>query len=240
MERDSEEAPRGEDEVREATPAGETWGIVLAAGGGSRFGEPKQFAILGGVRVVDRAVAAAGVSCDAIVVVLPPGVPWDGAAVAATVVGGDSRSDSVRAGLAAVPAEAAIVVVHDAARPLASPALFDAVVKAVRAGADGAVPGVPVTDTLKRVEGGRVRVTLGRDALVAVQTPQAFKAAVLRAAHEHGASASDDAALVEVAGGAIVVVAGDPANLKLTTPVDLELLDALLRESQSFRHREAP
>lgn len=141
--------------------------------------------------------------------------------MAAAVAGGATRSDSVRAGLAKVPAEAAIVVVHDAARPLAAGSLFAAVIDAVRAGADGAVPGLPVPDTLKRVDRDRVVATVDRDGLVAVQTPQAFRAAVLRAAHSAGGDATDDAALVEAAGGTVVVVPGDPANVKVTTPEDL-------------------
>ena len=134
------------------------------------------------------------------------------------VAGGASRSDSVRAGLAAVPDTAAVIVVHDAARPAAGPELFRAVVAAVRAGADAAVPGVPVVDSLRRRSGGVV----DRDEVVAVQTPQAFAAAALRAAHAAGGDASDDATLVERAGGRVVVVEGDPANVKLTHPADAE------------------
>ena len=144
------------------------------------------------------------------------------------VAGGDTRSDSVRAGLRAVPEDAEVVVVHDAARPLATRALFDAVIAAVRAGADAAVPGIPVSDTLKRVEGERVVDTVDRELLVAVQTPQAFRASVLRAAHAQRGDATDDAALVEAVGGQVVVVPGDPRNLKITTPDDLVVAAALL------------
>lgn len=150
--------------------------------------------------------------------------------MAAAVAGGTTRSDSVRAGLAAVAPEAVIVVVHDAARPLAPAALFTAVVAAVRDGADGAVPGLPVADTLKRVDGSRVVATVDRDGLVAVQTPQAFRAAALRAAYAAGGAATDDAALVEAAGGTVVVVPGDPSNLKLTTPEDLAWAARLVHE----------
>ena len=96
------------------------WGIVVAAGRGDRFGQPKQFCDLAGTRVVDLSVAAMTAACDAVVLVLPAGVSWDGEPVAAAVAGGETRSDSVRAGLRAVPAEADVVVVHDAARPLAT------------------------------------------------------------------------------------------------------------------------
>jgi 2-C-methyl-D-erythritol 4-phosphate cytidylyltransferase len=207
------------------------WAIVVAAGSGDRFGGPKQFAHLAGERVVDRSVVAARASCDGVVLVLADPEGWDGPAVDALVVGGATRADSVRAGLAAVPTDAAIVVVHDAARPLATAALFDAVIDAVRDGADGAVPGLAVTDTLKRVDDVRVTSTVDRVGLVAVQTPQAFRADILRDAHTSGADATDDASLVEELGGSVVVVPGDPRNLKVTGPADLMIAAALLETS---------
>lgn len=216
---------------------GAVWAIVVAAGSGSRFGEavPKQFLDLGGLRLIDWALAAAAASCDGVVAVLPA-AHLDDAPTLATmsgdaiaVAGGPTRSASVRAGLAVVPAGADVVVVHDAARPLATTELFERVISAVRAGADGAVPGVPVADTIKRIDAGeRVLETLDRPALRAIQTPQAFSASALRAAHAAGGDATDDAALVEAAGGLVVVVAGDPANLKVTGPEDLERAEALL------------
>jgi 2-C-methyl-D-erythritol 4-phosphate cytidylyltransferase len=145
-------------------------------------------------------------------------------------VGGATRSESVRAGLASVALDADVVVVHDAARPLASAALFAAVVDAVRGGADAAVPGMPLSDTVKRVSSDRVIATVPRDDLVAVQTPQAFRAAVLRAAHARGDEATDDAALVEQSGGVVVVVAGDRRNVKITSGDDLALAVALAAE----------
>jgi len=208
-----------------------TSAIVVAGGRGERFGAPKQFLTAGGARLVDHAVAAAGSVCDEVVVVLPAGETWDGDAVAAVVAGGESRSASVRAGLGAIAADADIVVVHDAARPLASAGLFELVIDAVRAGADGAVPGVEVSDTLKRVDDDRVVGTVARDGLVAVQTPQAFRAAALRAAHRSDDDATDDAALVEVGGGRVVVVAGDPRNIKVTTLADLAVVNALLEDA---------
>lgn len=205
----------------------QVWAIVVAAGQGERFGAPKQFLELAGRRVVDRAVEAVA-AADGIVVALPDGVSWDGPEVAVTVVGGTTRSASVRAGLEACPADTGIIVVHDAARALAPPRLFDRVVAAVVAGADGAVPGVVLSDTVKRVADGVVTETLDRSDLVATQTPQAFRAPVLRAAHRAASDATDDAALVEAAGGTIMVVQGDPMNLKLTTESDLAVADALL------------
>ncbi len=194
------------------------WTIVVGAGGGSRFGSPKQFAHLGEGRVIDRAVAVARDASDGVVVVVPPADAEREGAVA----GGATRSESVRAGLAACPPEATIICVHDAARPLASTALFAAVIDAVAAGADAAVPAVAVTDTIKVVgPDGTVVATPERSTLVAVQTPQAFRADALRGAHEAGGEGTDDAALVERAGGTVVVVPGEVANRKITEPEDL-------------------
>jgi 2-C-methyl-D-erythritol 4-phosphate cytidylyltransferase len=196
------------------------WAIVVAAGSGSRFGRPKQFESLGGTTILQRSIDVASRACDDVVVVLPAG---EGG-----VTGGATRSDSVRNGLAAVPHDAEIVVVHDAARPLVTPALFKAVIDAVRAGADAAVPGVAVSDTIKRIDGERVLETLDRAELVAVQTPQAFRLDALRRAHASGGDATDDAALVEAAGGSVVVVPGEATNIKITTPDDLRVAEALL------------
>jgi 2-C-methyl-D-erythritol 4-phosphate cytidylyltransferase len=207
------------------------WAVIVAAGWGERFGGPKQFAELGGARLVDHAIDTASAACDAVVLVVPDASEWQGAEVEALVTGGATRAESVRAGLQAVPATAEIVVVHDAARPLATTALFDAVVAAVRDGADGAVPGLAVTDTLKRVDDVRVTATVDRMGLVAVQTPQAFRADMLRAAHGRGVDATDDAALVEEVGGTVVVVPGDARNLKVTGPADLMIAAALLEAS---------
>jgi 2-C-methyl-D-erythritol 4-phosphate cytidylyltransferase len=143
-------------------------------------------------------------------------------------IGGANRSASVAAGVRAVPAEAEVIVVHDGARPLASGALFRSVVSAVRAGADGAVPGLALADTVKQVDdGATVMSTVERRGLVAVQTPQAFRADLLRQAHEAGFEATDDAGLVEAQGATVRVVPGDPRNLKVTTPADLDMARVL-------------
>jgi 2-C-methyl-D-erythritol 4-phosphate cytidylyltransferase len=216
-----------------------TWGIVVAAGRSTRFGRPKQYVELCGRRVLDWSVAAARGACHGVVVVLPS-VDVEGADVAgadAVRAGGLTRSGSVRAGMEAVPADADVIVVHDAARPLARPELWTAVVAAVNAGADAAIPGVPVTDTIKRVGPDGTVETLDRSRLVAVQTPQAFRAGALRAAHMGGPEASDDAALIEAAGGRVVVVAGDPDNIKLTGPADLDLLGLLLTRRRAAGDR---
>jgi 2-C-methyl-D-erythritol 4-phosphate cytidylyltransferase len=205
------------------------WAIVVAAGEGRRFGRPKQFELLGGRRVLEWAVDAARSVAEAVVLVVPRpalGDPAWRAGADLVVAGGPSRSASVRAGLQVVPEDADVTLVHDAARPLASAALFRAVLGAVRAGADAAVPGVPVADTVKRVARGRVVATLDRSDLVAVQTPQAFRTSWLRRAHEGAPEASDDAGLVEAIGGTVAVVPGEARNLKLTTVEDLEVAQA--------------
>jgi 2-C-methyl-D-erythritol 4-phosphate cytidylyltransferase len=219
-------------------PADELWCVVVAAGSGTRFGGAKQHAELHGSTVLQRSLATARAVCDGVVVVVPAGAaepgrpegvgaldvpePIDGAD--AVVVGGATRSASVANGLVAVPARASVVLVHDAARPLATPALFARVAEAVRSGADAAVPVVTVIDTIRDVGGG----TVDRDRLRAVQTPQGFRASVLRSVHSGPADATDDAALVEAAGGAVVLVEGERANLKITEPSDLHVAATLL------------
>jgi 2-C-methyl-D-erythritol 4-phosphate cytidylyltransferase len=205
------------------------WVIVVAAGTGDRFGAPKQYATVAGRRVLDWSLAAARPVADGIVLVVAPGREADAEPGADRVVaGGATRSASVRAGLAVVPEDATVVVVHDAARPAASTGLFRRVLDAVAAGADAAVPGVAVVDTVKRARDGVVLETLDRAELVAVQTPQAFMAAALRVAHASAGDATDDSALVEASGGRVVVVPGEPDNLKVTSPPDLARLEAVL------------
>ncbi len=190
---------------------------MVGGGRGERFGRAKQYEQLGGERIIDRSRRIAEAVSEGVVVV----VPADDAEVERAVAGGSTRCGSVRAGLAAVPDHAEVVCVHDAARPLASPALYGRVIDAVRQGADGAVPGVPVTDTIKVVRGQVVVDTPDRDSLVSMQTPQAFRAETLRHAHRASVEGTDDAVLVERAGGRVVVVAGEATNIKVTTPDDL-------------------
>jgi 2-C-methyl-D-erythritol 4-phosphate cytidylyltransferase len=226
----------------------QVWSVVVAGGSGQRFGTLKQFALLGERPVVEWAVAACRGSSAGVVLVVPPGSPspaaawsdfdadggyggYGGYGADVVVEGGATRTESVCHGVAAVPESAEVIVVHDAARPLASEELFRAVIAAVTTGgAGGAVPGVAVSDTIKVVDGSRrVTATLDRSALVAVQTPQAFDAALLRRAHAGGTEATDDAALVEALGATVRVVPGDPRNLKITTPADLDTAEHLLR-----------
>lgn len=201
---------------------------MVGGGSGARFGRLKQYEQLGHQRVIDWSSAAAAAASDGVVVV----VPAADAAREGAIAGGDSRSASVRAGLAAVPDEASIICVHDAARPFASAATFGRVIAAVADGADAAIPGVAVADTIKvvgDVDGIRLVVdTPDRADLVAVQTPQAFRATALRAAHAGDGDATDDAALIERAGGRVVVVDGDEANRKITRPADLDWARHLL------------
>lgn len=202
------------------------WTIVVAAGSGTRFGSPKQFALINERRIVDWAVETSRVSSDGVVVVLPA----DQAQREGGIAGGATRSASVRCGLAAVPQDATIICVHDAARPFASEYLFDEVIDAVCAGADGAVPGLPVVDTIKFIDTANiVKSTPDRNQLVAVQTPQAFRAKALRQAHQNNPEGTDDSTLVETSGGKVVVVMGDPLNRKITTPEDLNWARAISR-----------
>jgi 2-C-methyl-D-erythritol 4-phosphate cytidylyltransferase len=208
----------------------------------------KQFEELGGRRVLDLSVDVARQCSDGVVVV----VPAEDAEREGGVAGGPTRTASVRNGLAAVPADASVILVHDAARPFASPSLYRSVIGAVLAGADGAVPGLPVTDTVKTIEvvestslelSGddvpavvpRVTATPDRATLVAVQTPQAFRADVLRRAYVPEIDGTDDASLVELIGGTVVVVPGELDNRKITVPDDLVWAREFLKSSGEAR-----
>ena len=211
------------------------WAILVAAGRGERLGleNPKAFAKLGEDPLLAEPLRHLEDSdwIDGIVVVAPAG--WEEPAILlaeelgcgkanACVAGGATRTDSVRAGFAEVPATALVVLVHDVARPLISDAVIERVLAPLSEGWDGAVPGIPVADTLKRVgRDGAIEETVARDSLYAVQTPQAFVADVFRRALASGAEATDCAGLVEAAGGRVKVVEGDPRLLKVTTADDL-------------------
>ena len=202
---------------------------MVAGGTGRRFGGAKQFSLLGGRPVAAWSILAARSVADGVVLVVPADGPGADLGADRTVAGGATRAASVRAGLAAVPDDAAVIVVHDAARPLASASLFGEVVDRVRGGgAAGAVPVLAVGDTLKRVSGDTVESTVDRDGLVSVQTPQAFEARALRDAHASEEQATDDAGLLERRGMTVRTVAGEIRNLKLTRPEDLELAELYL------------
>ena len=218
------------------------WAILAAAGRGDRLGldRPKAFAPLNDRPLIAESLERLDASewIEGMVVAAPPG--WEepcilvaeevaAGKVAATVTGGESRSESVRNALAEVPAEAAIVLVHDAARPLVTDEVIERLVTALGDGWDAAVPALPVADTVKRVQGEAVAETLGREGLVSVQTPQAFVASVLRDALAGDvAAAGDCASLVEARGGRVRVVEGDRHLLKVTDSVDLELVSSWL------------
>jgi 2-C-methyl-D-erythritol 4-phosphate cytidylyltransferase len=216
------------------------WAVLAAAGSGDRLGadRPKAFVRLGEQPLLAESLARLDASewIDAIVVAAPPG--WEEPAillaeelgcgkVSACVTGGMTRADSVRLGVAEVPQEAAVVLVHDAARPLLDDAVVERVVTALGDGWDGAVPALPIPDTVKRVDGERVTETLARGELRAVQTPQAFVAGVLRGALS-GSDWTDCSAAVEASGGRVRIVDGDPRLLKVTDAADLERVAALL------------
>jgi 2-C-methyl-D-erythritol 4-phosphate cytidylyltransferase len=199
----------------------ETWGIVVAGGRGERFGGLKQFQLLGGEPLWEwarRALVDGGVR-DVVVV----------GDVEGGITPGERRRDSVAAGLARVPDSARYVLVHDAARPLATPDLVQRVVARLQAGdVAGVIPGNPVKDATKRVEGELVVAAVSRDDLVAVQTPQGFVTALLREAHTRvGGDAADDAEMVDEIGGRVVVVPGEVTNIKVTVPADLRLVEAI-------------
>jgi 2-C-methyl-D-erythritol 4-phosphate cytidylyltransferase len=214
--------------------------VVVAGGTGNRFGGQKQFEPLEGKPVVAWSIAAARTVADGIVVVVPDGSAPSPAAdqlgADEVVAGGPTRSHSVRAGLAAVPTEASVIIVHDAARPLASAELFASVVDALAEdGVHGAIPVLRVTDTLKLVADGKVSTTVDREGMVSVQTPQAFVAATLRAAHAEAGEATDDAGLLEALGATVRTVPGEPSNFKLTHLEDMVIAQALVRRDRESR-----
>jgi 2-C-methyl-D-erythritol 4-phosphate cytidylyltransferase len=205
------------------------WAIVVAAGSGSRFGERKQYRTINGIRLLDWALRVPVERCDGVVLVVPRDqVDQPEPSVDAVVAGGATRSASVRSGLAAVPDDAEVIVVHDGARPVPVPEVWERVIAAVFAGADAAIPTVPISDTLWSAGGGTLPSgPVDRTGVVAVQTPQAFRRTALWTAHAGGGEATDDATLVQATGGRVVTVDGDPSNLKVTTPIDLSVAELL-------------
>jgi 2-C-methyl-D-erythritol 4-phosphate cytidylyltransferase len=218
------------------------WAVLAAAGRGERLGSdrPKAFA-----KLRDRPLLAESLErlegsdwIDAIVIVAPPG--WEEPSilvaeelactkVVACASGGEARADSVRAGLAEVGEDAAVIAVHDAARPVLPEEVIERVLTALNEGWDGAVPALPLADTIKRVRSHQIVETLPRDELVAAQTPQAFLAPVLREAFAGElVGATDCASLVEARGGRVTTVPGDARLMKVTDAYDLERVASLL------------
>lgn len=227
--------------------AAATWAILVAGGSGSRLGgeRPKAFIGLGGRPLLAESLERLDASdwIDAIVVAAAP--DWEqptillaeelvASKVASVVTGGATRAESVRNALNEVAEDALVVLVHDAARPLVDDAVIERLLGRLGEGFDGVVPGLPLADTVKRVDGGVVAETIDRDSLVTVQTPQAFVADRLRSAYAGDLTgATDCASLVERAGGRVGVVAGDPRLAKVTTKDDLELVARLLADDRS-------
>ena len=219
-----------------------TWAVLVAAGRGERLGvdRPKAFAKLRDRPLLAESLARLDDSpwVDAIVVAAPR--DWEEPSillaeelgcskVSACVTGGETRADSVRNGVAEVPPDAVAILVHDAARPVVPEEVVERVLAALGEGWDGAVPAMPVADTVKRVRGDQILETIDRSDLVVTQTPQAFVAPVLREALGGDvAGATDCASLVEARGGRVRIVRGDPRLLKVTTERDLELVETLL------------
>jgi 2-C-methyl-D-erythritol 4-phosphate cytidylyltransferase len=207
-------------------------GIIPAGGSGERLGadRPKAFVVLAGRELWEWSVDALEAVCDRVITA----VPADYAEPPDRVAGGESRSESVRNALAAAP-EADVVVVHDAARPLVTSELVQACVDALEPGVDGAIAAARMTDTVKEAApDGRVVRTLDRSRLWRIQTPQVFRADVLREALDRDvtalAAATDDASLVEQMGRSVKVVEAPPDNMKVTSEADFRVAGALLRE----------
>jgi 2-C-methyl-D-erythritol 4-phosphate cytidylyltransferase len=215
------------------------WAVLAAAGRGERLGDdrPKAFARLGDMPLLAEPLRRLDESdwIDGIVVAAPP--DWEEPCIvlaeeigagklSAVVTGGETRAASVRAGLAEVPDDAAVILVHDGARPLLSDEVVARVLAPLSEGYDGAIPVLPLTDTVKRLRGSEVAETVEREGLVVAQTPQAFLADALRRAA--GGEGTDCASLVEAQGGRIKAVEGDPRLLKVTSADDLKLVSSWL------------
>ena len=227
------------------------YAVIVAGGRAQRFGgdTPKQYRLLAGVPMVVRALRAFdGCAIDGIVLVVPESdLDWVGARLLPSaalskpvrlVAGGASRQASVANGLAAIPEDESLAAIHDAARPLVSAACITACIEGARQ--HGAcIAAVPVADTLKRVgPEGRITGTLAREGVWLAQTPQVFRTRMIREAHDaafrSGRSGTDDAELIEQAGGIVHVVCGSPANFKITTVDDLRTAEMLLRSTPTL------
>jgi len=204
--------------------------IVLAAGSGKRFGERKQFLeLMPGVRLVDAALGVAFEHTNNVVLVTPQGARGVIDDRAVVVPGGATRLESVSNGLSAVSDGQEVVVVHDAAHPLAPSQVFAELIEAVRRGADAAVPVLEVSDVIKVTGPDHQLTTVGRDGMGLAQVPMAFAARSLRAAHHVADDVGlwEDSMLIERAGGEVVAVTGSPWNIHVTTREDLAMARVL-------------
>ncbi len=210
------------------------WAIVVAGGSGSRFGQPKQFLDLDGRTLLQWAIDSCATVAASVVVALPAGTEWEPPPGVVRVDGGASRVGSVRAALAAVPASAEIVVIHDPAHTLAPDHAFRAAVDAIRSGADASAAAVPMNESIKLADAdGWVERSLPKPGVMVVQTPHAFRAGALRAVHAAGLDGVEDTELVEQHGGRVRLVPGDAACIHITTPDELELVRAIVRGRRS-------
>lgn len=204
--------------------------IIVAAGTGTRFGGLKQLELIEGRRIVDMSLATARAHADYVVCVKTPGVDFGSLEADMVVDGGNTRSASVRIGLNALPEEVDFVLVHDAARPLASGNLYLDILSKLEQGSRAVVPVLAVSDTVKEVEDDQVVRTVDRSKLYLTQTPQGFSKLVLVEAHSAGLDATDDAQLAEMVGVPVDVVAGETSNFKITTMEDLDRATYLLKD----------
>ncbi|TAN31325.1 MAG: 2-C-methyl-D-erythritol 4-phosphate cytidylyltransferase [Actinomycetota bacterium] len=208
--------------------------IVVSAGKGVRFGGLKQLAPIGDRRVVDISLSIANKCVDFVICVKVPGMDFGGLEADLVVEGGATRSESVRAGIAMLPSEVKWVLVHDAARPLASIGLYERILSRLEDGAPAVVPVLGITDTVKEVVGNKVVSTLDRSRLFRVQTPQGFQRSVLELAYQAHVNANDDSQLVEEIGVSVEAILGDENNFKITTSADLERAKDLVRDRGIF------
>lgn len=222
--------------------------LIAAGGTGERFGDDrgKQMALVAGRPVLAHVVSAFA-EADSVGIIVLVGhperlaeyesavAPFCGSTPLVTVCGGETRQESVAAGIAAIAESWPFIAVHDGARPLVTPELIDRVVEELSKDGelDGLIVGHPAYDTVKQVDGDRITGSLDRDRCWMVQTPQVFRAPALRSAHAAatnvGSSATDDATLIEAAGGTLRVFLGPRDNIKITVAEDLMIAEAVLR-----------
>ncbi len=204
--------------------------VVVSAGSGVRFGGLKQLELIGERRVVDISLSIARKCVDFVICVKLPGTDFGKLEADLAVDGGATRSDSVRAGLAKLPREIKWVLVHDAARPLASADLYGRVLGRLENGAPAVIPVLGITDTVKEVVGNKVVATLDRSRLFRVQTPQGFQKSVIELAYQSRTDVTDDSQMVEKMGVTVEAIMGEEDNFKITTPADLDRVKELVRD----------
>jgi 2-C-methyl-D-erythritol 4-phosphate cytidylyltransferase len=210
--------------------------VVLAGGHGNRFGSPKYPVVLGGSRLIDRAVDLVRPYCRDIVLVLPPGHEWDGGAVSGVVSGGSTRTESLRRAMPLLARDVDVVVTHDCVRPLASGQQVRDAIDAVVAGADAAIPGWESPDAIKRLHPDGTVEDLGREKILVCHSPSAYRRSTLvRMFDELDDIPGDETFGVELIGGRVVAVAGDRWSQHVVDTRDIEMLQRLVRQDQDER-----